>query len=161
MTFPSLRVVVRGTLAALIILGEAPMALRPAMSAEGWTSRETLVQSDDRTRSLQRQVQYAATLQSLRALEAMLASATLDDEARSHMHAQLDSLVKHYEASNPAELKIARLKLEMKDLRDKQGGAISGGNLESFADQEGKLRRRELEILLEIRELEKQIRPPR
>jgi hypothetical protein len=114
-------------------------------------------QADDPARVLRRQQQFTATVQALRTLEALLASATFDDDARGHIRSQLDALLGQYAASHRAELKIARLRLEMRDIREKQGGAISGGNIEVFADQERRLRQRELEILLEIRELEREI----
>lgn len=140
-------------LAAALLL--APVA---AGGASGVAAEPvTIAQSEDPARSLRRQQQFTATVQALRTLEAMLASATLDDEARAYMRSQLEALLQHYESSNGPELKIARLKLEMHDLREKQGGAISGGNIETFADQEKRLRQRELEILLQIRELEREI----
>lgn len=116
-----------------------------------------VAQAEDPVRVLKRQQQFTATVQALRTLETMLASATLDDDARSYMRAQLDALLRYYEGGHRAELKIAQLKLEMRDLRDKQGGAISGGNIDIFAEQERRLRQRELEILLQIGELEKEI----
>jgi hypothetical protein len=131
-----------------LVIGGAPrLAAEPMVTA----------QAEDPGRVLRRQQQFTATVQSLRTLEAMLASATFDDEARGYMRSQLDALLQHYEGSNGPELKIARLKLEMHDLREKQGGAISGGNIDTFADQEKRLRQRELEILLQIRELEREI----
>jgi hypothetical protein len=143
--------------AALVLALWLPAGLALAADGARHSAAASVVQADDPGRTLRRQQQYTATIGALRTLEAMLASATLDDDARADMRSQLEAILKRYEESRPAELKIARLKLEMQDLRDKQGGAISGGNLEVFADQESRLRRRELEILLEIRELERDI----